>query len=148
MLTIMSLNALALCQVTNFHCLFCGEEGSPHYYAARVLSICLGCLAPMLVSALLLLFPVLLHVAVLLCAFSEHVPVLLSAFTEHSQLCCGRNCAPTVQHMTCLLASYHAICCESHMKTGYATRRLKRSLCLLRLPILFYPGAPEPFHHE
>ena len=50
MLTIMSLNALALCQVTNFHCLFCGEEGSPHNYAARVLSICLGCLAPMLVS--------------------------------------------------------------------------------------------------
>ena len=50
MLTIMSLNALVLCQVTNFHCLFCGEEGSPHYYAARVLSICLGCLAPMLVS--------------------------------------------------------------------------------------------------
>ena len=51
MLTIMSLNALALCQVTNFHCLFCDEEGSAHYYAARVLSICLGCLAPMLVSA-------------------------------------------------------------------------------------------------
>ena len=50
MLTIMSLNALALCQVTNFQCLFCNEEGSPHYYAARVLSICLGCLAPMLVS--------------------------------------------------------------------------------------------------
>ena len=91
MLTIMSLNALALCQVTNFHCLFCGEEGSPHYYAARVLSICLGCLAPMLVSALVSLFPGLLHVAVLLCAFSEHLPVLLSAFTEHLRLCCGRN---------------------------------------------------------
>lgn len=50
MLTIMSLNALVLCQVTKFTCLFCGEHGSPHYYAARVLSICLGCLAPVLVK--------------------------------------------------------------------------------------------------
>ena len=49
MLTIMSLNALVLCQATNFHCLFCNETGSPHYYAARVLSIALGCLAPVLV---------------------------------------------------------------------------------------------------
>ena len=49
MLTIMSLNALVLCQVTKFTCLFCDEHGSPHYYAARVLSICLGCLAPVLV---------------------------------------------------------------------------------------------------
>ena len=142
MLTIMSLNALALCQVTNFHCLYCGEEGSPHYYAARVLSICLGCLAPMLVRTLDSLLPGLLHVAVLLCAFSEHLPVLLSAFTEHLQLCCGRLAPPTVQHMTSLLASYYAICCESHMEPGYATQRLKCSLCLLRLPILCYPGAP------
>ena len=52
MLTIMSLNALVLCQVTKFSCLFCNEHGSPHYYAARVLSICLGCLAPVLVGAL------------------------------------------------------------------------------------------------
>ena len=51
MLTIMSLNALVLCQATNFHCLFCNETGSPHYYAARVLSIALGCLAPVLVSS-------------------------------------------------------------------------------------------------
>ena len=50
MLTIMSLNALVLCQVTKFTCLFCDEHGSPHYYAARVLSICLGCLAPVLVG--------------------------------------------------------------------------------------------------
>ena len=52
MLTIMSLNALVLCQVTKFGCLFCDEHGSPHYYAARVLSICLGCLAPVLVRVL------------------------------------------------------------------------------------------------
>ena len=53
MLTIMSLNALVLCQVTKFTCLLCEEHGSPHYYAARVLSICLGCLAPVLVNFLL-----------------------------------------------------------------------------------------------
>lgn len=50
LLTIISLNALVLCQITKFTCLFCGEEGSPHYYAARVLSISLGCFAPMLVK--------------------------------------------------------------------------------------------------
>jgi hypothetical protein len=54
MLTLISANALILCQVTNFSCLFCGERGSPFYYGARVLSICLGCLAPMLVSNLIL----------------------------------------------------------------------------------------------
>ena len=53
LLTIISLNALVLCQITKFTCLFCGEEGSPNYYAARVLSISLGCLAPMLVKPIL-----------------------------------------------------------------------------------------------
>ncbi|CAL5226722.1 g9574 [Coccomyxa viridis] len=54
MLTIMSLNALVLCQVTKFTCFFCDEHGSPHYYVARVLSICLGCLAPVVVANLVL----------------------------------------------------------------------------------------------
>ena len=40
--------------MTNFACTFCGEAGSPHYYAARVLSICLGCLAPMIIGNLIL----------------------------------------------------------------------------------------------
>ncbi|CAL8463925.1 g3460 [Coccomyxa elongata] len=54
MLTLISANALVLCQATKFPCVFCDEHGSAHYYAARVLSISLGCLAPMLVSNLIL----------------------------------------------------------------------------------------------
>lgn len=54
MLTLISANALVLCQATKFTCIFCDEHGSTHYYAARVLSISLGCLAPMLVSNLIL----------------------------------------------------------------------------------------------
>ena len=119
MLTIMSLNALALCQVTNFHCLFCDEEGSPHYYAARVLSICLGCLAPMLVCALI---PAIPWVA-------------------------ARIAVSTIQRMTCLLRISNADCCELHMEPCYAVQRLKGGLCLHRLPILSYPGAPQPFYH-
>lgn len=54
LLTLISLNALVLCQVIKFPCLFCDAHGSAHYYAARVLSISLGCLAPMLVSNLIM----------------------------------------------------------------------------------------------
>ena len=54
MLTLISANALILCQATKLTCVFCDEAGSPHYYAARVLSICLGCLAPMLVANIIL----------------------------------------------------------------------------------------------
>lgn len=54
MLTLISANALVLCQATKFPCVFCDEAGSAHYYAARVLSISLGCLSAMLVSNLIL----------------------------------------------------------------------------------------------
>lgn len=54
MLTLISANALVLCQATKLTCVFCEEHGSAHYYAARVLSISLGCLAPMLVANLIL----------------------------------------------------------------------------------------------
>ena len=54
MLTLISANALVLCQATKFSCTFCDEAGSAHYYAARVLSISIGCLAAMLASNIIL----------------------------------------------------------------------------------------------
>ncbi|EIE18909.1 hypothetical protein COCSUDRAFT_59833 [Coccomyxa subellipsoidea C-169] len=54
MLTLISANALVLSQATKFSCTFCDEAGSAHYYAARVLSISIGCLAAMLASNIIL----------------------------------------------------------------------------------------------
>ena len=54
MLTILSANAIILCQVERFSCLFCDAAGSTYYFAARVLSICLGCFVPLLLGHLVM----------------------------------------------------------------------------------------------
>jgi hypothetical protein len=54
MLTVLSANAVILCQVERFSCLFCDAAGTAYYYGARVLSICLGCFLPLLLGNLIM----------------------------------------------------------------------------------------------